>query len=86
MTEGIIIQIRMEDVSILDRITLGVKLINLDEGVTVAQIAKVREKVSDGNQEFDDMEDAMEEIGEGSPSSDEEEENLIFPTETEETE
>ena len=63
-TEGIIIQIRMEDVSILGRITSGVKLINLDPGVKVAQIAKVREKVSDGNQEFDDMEDAMEKIEE----------------------
>ena len=63
-TEGIIIQIRMEDVPILGRITSGVKLINLDPGVKVAQIAKVREKVSDGNQEFDDMEDAMEKIEE----------------------
>ena len=61
-TEGIIIQIRMEDVSILGRITSGVKLINLDPGVKVAQIAKVREKVSDGNQEYDDMEDAMEKM------------------------
>ena len=63
-TEGIIIQIRMEEVSILGRITSGVKLINLDPGVKVAQIAKVREKVSDGNQEFDDMEEAMEKIEE----------------------
>ena len=63
-TEGIIIQIRMEEVSILGRITSGVKLINLDPGVKVAQIAKVREKVSDANQEFDDMEEAMEKIEE----------------------
>ena len=40
-TGGIIIQIRMEDISILGRITSGVKLINLDKDVTVAQIAKV---------------------------------------------
>ena len=39
------------------------KLINLDEGVKVAQIAKVREKVSDGSREFEQPEDAMEEIG-----------------------
>ena len=39
-TGGIIIQIPMSDVSILGRITSGVKLINLDNGVTVAQIAK----------------------------------------------
>ena len=44
-TEGIIIQIRMSDVSVLGRITSGVKLINLEKGVTVAKIAKVREKI-----------------------------------------
>ena len=38
------------------------KLINLDEGVTVAQIAKVREKISNGDQEFSDVEEALEEI------------------------
>ncbi len=54
--EGIIIQIRMEDVSTLGRITSGVKLINLAENVKVAKIAKVREKVSDGTQELSDEE------------------------------
>ena len=44
-TEGIIIQIRMSDVSILGRITSGVKLINLEKGVKVAKIAKVRGKI-----------------------------------------
>ncbi len=63
-TGGIIIQIPMDDVSILGRITSGVKLINLDKGVTVAQIAKVREKVSDGDQEIENLEDAMEDIPE----------------------
>jgi len=62
--EGIIIQIRMEDISVLGRITSGVKLINLDENVKVAKIAKVREKVSDGSKEYDDIDDAMEEIPE----------------------
>ncbi len=61
-SEGIIIQLRMEDISTLGRITSGVKMINLDHNVKVAQIAKVREKVSDGNYEFDNVEDAMEEI------------------------
>ena len=55
-TEGIIIQLRMEDISTLGRITSGVKMINLDEKVKVAKIAKVREKVSDGNQELSDEE------------------------------
>jgi len=59
-TGGIIIQLRMDDISTLGRITSGVKMINLDEGVSVAKIAKVREKVSDGNQEFENPEDAME--------------------------
>ncbi len=61
-TEGIIIQLRMEDISILRRITSGVKMINLEKGVKVAQIAKVREKISNGEQEFENAEDAMEEI------------------------
>jgi DNA gyrase subunit A len=63
-SEGILIQLRMEDISVLGRITSGVKMINLDDGIKVAQIAKVREKVSDGRQEFDNMEDAMEDIPE----------------------
>ncbi len=63
-TEGIIIQLRMEDISTLGRITSGVKMINLDNNVKVAKIAKVREKISDGNQEFENIEDAMEDIPE----------------------
>ena len=43
-TEGIIIRLQCADISILGRITSGVKLINLSEGVTVASVAKVREK------------------------------------------
>ena len=90
-TEGIIIQIRMDDVSQLRRITSGVKLINLDAGVTVAQIAKVREKVSDGNQEFDDVDDAMEDVSKPSEVDQEEdddpaEEHITMPEETEEDE
>jgi DNA gyrase subunit A len=82
-TEGIIIQLRVQDISTLSRITSGVKLINLDEGVKVAQIAKVREKLSNGDHEFDNLEEAMEEVAQEAVSEDEEEaeENLIFPTE-----
>ena len=43
-TEGIIIRLQCADISILGRITSGVKMINLTEGVTVASIAKVRDK------------------------------------------
>ena len=57
-TQGIIIQLRVEDISTLGRITSGVKLINLDKNVKVAQIAKVRDRVSGGEEV---IETAMEE-------------------------
>ena len=63
-TAGIIIQLRMEDVSTLGRNTSGVKLINLEKNNKVARIAKVREKISNGDQEFNDVEDALEEVSE----------------------
>jgi len=44
--EGIIIRLKVEDISILGRITSGVKLINMDKDITVASIAKVREDKS----------------------------------------
>ena len=50
-TEGIIIRLQCSDLSILGRITSGVKLINLSDGVTVASFAKVREKEEDKNSE-----------------------------------
>lgn len=64
-TEGIIIQLRMEDISTLGRITSGVKMINLDKGVKVAKIAKVREKISDGTTEYQNIDEAMENIENG---------------------
>ena len=45
-TEGVIIRIKVSDTALLGRITSGVKLINLDENVTVASIAKVKEDKS----------------------------------------
>ena len=42
-TEGIIIQMSCSDISILNRITSGVKLMNLEKDVQVASITKVRE-------------------------------------------
>ena len=76
-TEGIIIQLRVEDINVLGRITSGVKMINLDEKVKVAQIAKVREKISNGEQEFDDIEEALEDI----PEQEIVEEEITFPKE-----
>ncbi len=54
---GTIIQLRMEDISVLGRITSGVKMINLENGIKVAKIAKVREKVNDGivDEDFENM-------------------------------
>ena len=63
-SEGIIIQLRMDDIPAHGRITSGVKMINLENGVKVAKIAKVREKVSNGEQEFENIEDALEDIPE----------------------
>ncbi len=46
-TSGIIIRMRCSDISVVGRITSGVKLINLEQGVTVASIAKVRREEDD---------------------------------------
>ena len=62
-TEGIIIRITCAGISILGRITSGVKLINLDEGVTVASLAKVREK-AEGNTESGSSEEPTKETEE----------------------
>ena len=90
-SEGIIIRMACDTISKLGRITSGVKLINLDAGVTIAQIAKVQEKESDGNQEFDDVDDAMEDVSKPSEVDQEEdddpaEEHITMPEETEEDE
>ncbi|HBA49612.1 MAG TPA: DNA gyrase subunit A [Lachnospiraceae bacterium] len=61
-TEGIIIQLRMQDISTLGRVTSGVKMMDLEDGVKIARIAKVRERISNGEQEFDNLEDAMENL------------------------
>ena len=48
-TEGIIIRMTCESISVLGRITSGVKLINLNERHRVASIAKVVETIIDEN-------------------------------------
>ncbi|MFI3236399.1 MAG: DNA gyrase subunit A [Lachnospiraceae bacterium] len=62
--EGIIIQIRVSEVSELGRITSGVKLINLAEGVKVAQIAKVRRSIATDGIEEVELEEQEEVLGE----------------------
>ncbi len=51
-TEGIVIRMEVSGISTLGRITSGVKLINLDEGVKVAKVAKVREEDIEEDIEF----------------------------------
>ena len=68
-TEGIIIQLRMQDISTLGRITSGVKMMNLDEGIKVAKIAKVREKVENFEEDADNK---ISEAGMTSEEPDEE--------------
>ena len=59
-TEGIIIRIPCDEISILGRITSGVKLINLTDGVKVASFAKVREKVEEKAKEETNQEEGTE--------------------------
>ena len=56
-TAGIIIQLRASDFNPIGRITQGVKMMNLDDGVKVVRIAKVRGSVDgDPIDDFEDME------------------------------
>jgi len=59
-TEGIIIQLRCEDISTYGRITSGVKLINLKEGEAVKKIAKVRQTEKNST-ETEEAEEGTEE-------------------------
>ena len=55
--EGIIIRINVDDISILGRVTSGVKLMNLDstKNIKIASIAKVREEQPDKEEESDEQ-------------------------------
>ena len=79
-TEGIIIRIQVSDVTVLGRITTGVKLINLKEGVSVASIAKVVEDKTlmppeEAKAETEDSENGDEESAENDNSQAEAMEN-----------
>lgn len=54
--EGIIIRTGCQDISVLKRITSGVKLMNVEyeSGIKVANIAKVREEVRSTQEEIPD--------------------------------
>ena len=61
--QGIVIRFLCKDISILGRITTGVKLINMDleSDITVASIAKVRQKSADESESLEMMEREMNE-------------------------
>jgi DNA gyrase subunit A len=61
-TEGIMIRIEVSDINTLSRITSGVKLMNLPNGVKIAQAAKVRDRLSNGEKDFDSVEEAEAEV------------------------
>ena len=57
-TEGIIIRMKVSDISILGRVTSGVKLINMEDDVTVASITKVKEdETLEGEEAAEDAEE-----------------------------
>ena len=65
-SDGIIIRMSCENISVLSRITSGVKLMRLNEEDTVVSVAKVRESVSkstddDPMEDGDDEEDSSDE-------------------------
>jgi len=57
--KGIIIQIRANDVSNIGRITMGVKIMNLDENSKIVKIAKVRDKI-EGEEEIEEVSETEE--------------------------
>ncbi|MEE3399926.1 MAG: DNA gyrase C-terminal beta-propeller domain-containing protein, partial [Eubacterium sp.] len=59
-TEGIIIQLRCEEISTYGRITSGVKLINLKNGETVKKIAKVRQTEKNNEEATEESEETDE--------------------------
>ena len=63
-TEGIIIRMQCADISVLGRVTSGVKLINLAEGDTVASVAKVRKASAEIDGEKVEISEDDEEIQE----------------------
>ena len=71
-TEGIIIRMQISDISISGRMTSGVKLVNMEDGVYVASIAKVREeKPSDDAEAAGTSSDpAQEDPAEDGPAED----------------
>ena len=74
-SDGIIIRMSCENISVLSRITSGVKLMRLNESDTVVSVAKVRETVSKNGEDTDVEDDENDEDeDDGIDSADEREE------------
>lgn len=73
-TEGIIIRLQCSDISILGRITSGVKLMNVTDNIKVASVAKVREKkesaFTEDEEEIDEQDVMDGETAEITPEDD----------------
>ncbi len=67
-TEGIMIRTSCSNISVLQRITSGVKVMNLEEGVSVASFAKVKqvdvadEAAEDGKEIPEEQDDSLERL------------------------
>ena len=60
-TEGIIIRIPVEGISVLGRYATGVKLVNLDEGTKVAGFARIeRDMIEEETEEEEEEEEDIE--------------------------
>ena len=79
--QGIVIRLLCKDISTTGRITTGVKLINMDieNDITVASIAKVRQKSADESESLSALEQEMEEAenDESAPEEEFEEDDII---------
>lgn len=73
-TEGIIIRLQCSGISILGRITSGVKLMDMAENISVASIAKVREKKEENTEETEEEteEETIQETVESEQTAEEE--------------
>ncbi len=70
-TEGIIIRMKVDGISILGRITSGVKLMNLKNGVKVAKLSKVRAGSEDSGEELEGSAEPVEETAEDTSEGEE---------------
>ncbi len=75
-SDGVIIRMGVGDISILGRITSGVKLMNLESKETVVSVAKVRETVKDPDGDSDEEPEDSDDSDEDPEDSDDSGEKL----------